>query len=55
MLLETVLHLLNDYVRFYCQGELNMAENLVVRFEVVVDSVQRLVDSLDRGTQANPL
>ena len=30
-----------------------MAENLIVRLEVAVDSVQRLVDSLDRGTQAN--
>ena len=55
MLLETVMHLLNDYVRFYCHADLNMAENLVVRLEVVVDSVQRLVDSLGRGTQANPL
>ena len=27
--------------------------NLIVRLEVAVDSVQRLVDSLDRGTQAN--
>ena len=30
-----------------------MAENLIVRLEVAVDSVRRLVDSLDRGDQAN--
>ena len=30
-----------------------MGDYLDVRLEVTVDSVQRLVDSLDRGTQAN--
>ncbi|KAJ7365778.1 hypothetical protein OS493_002496 [Desmophyllum pertusum] len=30
-----------------------MAEKLIVRLEVAVDSVRRLVDSLDRGDQAN--
>ena len=52
-LLKTVMRLLNDSARFYPHADLNMAENLIVRLEVVVDSVQRLADSLDRGTQAN--
>ena len=38
-LLETVMHLLNDGARFYPYADLNMAENLVVRLEVAVDSV----------------
>ena len=38
-LLETVMHLLNDCARFYPHADLNMAENLVVRLEVAVDSV----------------
>ena len=52
-LLETVMRLLNDWARFYPHADLNMAENLIVGLEVVVDSVQRSVDSLDRDTQAN--
>ena len=52
-LLETVMCLLNDCARFYPHADLKMAENLIIRLEVAVDSVQRLVDSLDRGTQAN--
>lgn len=52
-ILETVMRLLNDCARFYPHADLNMAENLIVRLEVAVDAVQRLVDSLDRGTQAN--
>ena len=52
-LLETVMRLLNDCARFYPHADLNMAENLIIRLEVAVDTVQRLVDSLDRGTQAN--
>ena len=52
-LLETVMRLLNDCARCYPYADLNMAENLIVRLEVAVDSVQRLVDSLDRGTRAN--
>ena len=52
-LLETVMPLLNDCARFYPHVDLNMAQNLIVRLEVAVDSVQHLVDSLDRGTQAN--
>ena len=49
----TLMHLLNDCARFYPHADLLLAEKLIVRFEVAVESVQRLVDSLDRGTQAN--
>ena len=52
-LLETVMRLLNDCARFYPHLDLNMAENLIVRLEVAVESVQRLVDPLYRGNQAN--
>ena len=52
-LLKTVMHFLNDSPRFYPHADLNMTENSVVGFEVAVDFVKRLVDSLDRGTQAN--
>ena len=50
-LLETIMCLLN--ARFYPQADRNMAENLIVRLEVAVESVQRLLDSLDRGVQVN--
>ena len=52
-LLETVMRLLNDCARFYPHADLNMTENLIVRFEIAVDSVQHSVDSFDRGAQAN--
>jgi len=39
-LLETFTRLLNDPARFYPQADLNMAENLIIRLEVAVDSVQ---------------
>ena len=42
-LLETVMRLLNDCSRFYPHTDRNMAENLIVRCEVAVDSVHRLV------------
>ena len=45
-LLETVMRLWNDCARFYPHADLNMAENLIFRLEVAVDSVQRLVDSI---------
>jgi len=51
--LETVMRLLNDRSKFYPHADHNMAENLIVRREAAVDSVHRLVDSLDRGAQAN--
>ena len=40
----TVMSLLNDYSRIYPHAD---------RREVAVDSAHRLVDSLDRGAQAN--
>ena len=52
-LLETITRLLTDCLRFYPHADRNMAENLIVRLEVAVDSVRRLVDSLDRDDQAN--
>ena len=41
-LLETVMRVLNDCSRFYPHANRNMAENLIVRREVAVDSVHRL-------------
>ena len=52
-LLETVTGLLNDCSRFYPHADHNMAENLIFRCEVGMDSVYRSVDSLDSGTQVN--
>ena len=54
-LLETVMHLLNGSARFYPHGGLNMVENLIVCLEVAVDSVQLLVDLLDRGARKQVL
>ena len=48
-LLETITRLLTDCSRFYPHADRNMAESL----KVAVDSVRRLVDSLDRDDQAN--
>ena len=42
-LLATVLRLFNDCARFYPHADRNMAENLIVRRKVAVDSVHRLV------------
>ena len=52
-LLETVSRLLTNCSRFYPHADLNMAENLIVRLQVAVDSVRRLIESLDRDDQAN--
>ena len=52
-LLETVMPLLNHCSRFHSHAHRNMAESLIVRLEVAVDSVHRLDDSLDGGAQAN--
>ena len=52
-LLETVSRLLTDCARFYAHADINMAENIIVRLQVAVDSVRRLVESLDRDDQAN--
>ena len=52
-LLQTAMRLLNDCSRFYPHADHNMAENLMVRREVAVDSVRPLLDSLDSGVQVN--
>ena len=54
-LLHTAMRLLNDCSRFYPHADhtCNMAENLMVRREVAVESVHRLLDSLDSGAQVN--
>ncbi|CAH3033265.1 unnamed protein product, partial [Porites lobata] len=52
-LLETVSRLLRDCSRFYPHADRNMAENLVVRLQVAVDSIRRLVESLDPDDQGN--
>ena len=52
-LLETVSRLLRDCSRFYPHADRNMAETLVVRLQVAVDSVRRLVESLDPDDQGN--
>ena len=52
-LFETVCRLLIDCSRFYPHADLNMAENLIVRLQVAVDSVHGLVESLDRDDKAN--
>ena len=41
-LLETVMRVLNDCSRFYPHANRNMADNLIVRRDVAVDSVHRL-------------
>ena len=52
-LLETGMPLLNHCSRFYPHTDHNMAENLIIRLEIAVDSVHRSDDSLDRGAQVN--
>ena len=51
-LLETVTHLLTGCLRFYPYANRNTAENLIVRFEVALDSA-RLVNSFERDDQVN--
>ena len=52
-LLETVSRLLRERSRLYPHTDRNMAENLVVRLQVAVDSVRRLVESLDPDDRGN--
>ena len=52
-LLGTVSRLLRGCSRFYPRADRNMAETLVVRLQVAVDSVRRLVESLDPDDQGN--
>jgi len=51
-LLETVTDLLTGCLRFYPYTNRNTAENLIVRFEVALDSA-RLVNSFERDDQVN--
>ena len=51
-LLETVTHLLTGCLRFYPYANRNTAENLIVRFEVALDSAC-LVNSFERDDQVN--
>ena len=52
-LLESVDCLLGDCVRYFPNADRNMAENLIVRLQVTIDSVRGLLDSLDRGEAGN--
>jgi len=47
-LLQTVMRVLNECSRFYPHANRNMAENLIVRREVAVDSVHRLGQNAQR-------
>ena len=46
-LLESVDFLLRDCERYFPNADRNMAENLIVRLQVTIDSVCGLLDSLD--------
>ena len=48
-LLKSVDFLLRDCERYFPNPDRNMAENLIVRLQVTIDSVRGLLDSLDRG------
>ena len=52
-LLESVDCLLRDCERCFPNADRNMAENLIVRLQVTIDSVRGLLDSLDRGEAGN--
>ena len=47
------MRLLDDCSRRSPHADRGNMENYIVRLEVVVDSVYRLVDSFDRGAQGN--
>ena len=49
VLLESVDCLLRDFPN----ADRNTAQNLTVRLQVTIDSVRRLLDSLDRGEAGN--
>ena len=46
-LFESVDCLLRDCERYFPNADRNMAENLIVRLQVTIDSVCGLLDSLD--------
>ena len=52
-LLESVDCLLRDCECYFPNADRNMAENLIVRLQVTMDSVCGLLDSLDQGEAGN--
>ena len=52
-LLESVDFLLRDCERYFPNADRNMAENLIVRLQVMIDSVCGLLDSLDWSEAGN--
>ena len=52
-LLESVDCLSRDCERYFPNADRNMAQNLIVRLQVTIDSVRGLLDSLDRGEAGN--
>ena len=52
-LLESVHCLLRDCESYFSNANKNMAENLIVRLQVTIDSVLGLLDSLERGEAGN--
>ena len=52
-LLESVDCLLRDCERYFPNADRAMAENLIVRLQVTIDSVRGLLNSLDRGEAGN--
>ena len=47
VLLESVDFLLRDCERYFPNADRNMAENVIVRLQVMIDLVHGLLDSLD--------
>ena len=52
-LLESVDCLLRDCECYFPNADRNMAENLIVRLQITMDSVCGLLDSLDQGEAGN--
>ena len=52
-LLESVDCLLRDGERYFSNADRNMAEKLIVRLQVTIDSVRGLLDSLDLSEAGN--
>ena len=52
-LVESVDCLLRDCERYFSNADRNMAENLIVRLQVTINSVRGLLDSLDLGEARN--
>ena len=52
-LLEFVDCLLRDCERYFPNAGRNIAQNLIVRLQVTIDSVRGLLDCLDRGEAVN--